>query len=116
MLARRWSTVVCALALVAAFLVAGAFYAAGAAGLIAVEKDEPAYLSFFSDDRVHELEISVEDWDAFLAVAPEERYVRADVTLDGHTVRGVGLRAKGNNSRRLVEQAGHVRYLSLIHI
>ena len=32
-----------------------------------VEKDEPAYLSFFSDDRVHELEISVEDWDAFNA-------------------------------------------------
>lgn len=110
MLARRWSTVVCVLALVAAFLVAGAFYAAGAAGLIAVEKDAPAYLSFFSDDRVHELDISIEDWEGFLAGAPEERYVRADVTLDGHEVRGVGLRAKGNNSRRLVEQAGHVRY------
>lgn len=110
MLARRWSTAVCALALALAFLVAGAFYAAGAAGLIAAERDEPAYLAFFSDDRVHELDIQVDDWEAFLAVAPEERYVRADVTLDGHTVRGVGLRAKGNNSKRLVEQAGHVRY------
>ena len=110
MLARRWSTAVCGLALALAFLVAGAFYAAGAAGLIAVERDEPAYLAFFSDDRVHELDIQVDDWEAFLAVAPEERYVRADVTLDGHTVRGVGLRAKGNNSKRLVEQAGHVRY------
>lgn len=110
MLARRWSTAVCALALALAFLVAGAFYAAGAAGLIAAEKDEPAYLAFFSDDRVHELDIQVDDWEAFLAVAPEERYVRADVTLDGHTVQGVGLRAKGNNSKRLVEQAGHVRY------
>lgn len=110
MLARRWSTAVCGLALALAFLVAGAFYAAGAAGLIAAEKDEPAYLAFFSDDRVHELDIQVDDWEAFLAVAPEERYVRADVTLDGHTVRGVGLRAKGNNSKRLVEQAGHVRY------
>ena len=110
MLARRWSTAVCGLALALAFLVAGAFYAAGAAGLIAAERDEPAYLAFFSDDRVHELDIQVDDWEAFLAVAPEERYVRADVTLDGHTVRGVGLRAKGNNSKRLVEQAGHVRY------
>lgn len=110
MLARRWSTAVCGLALALAFLVAGAFYAAGAAGLIAAEKDEPAYLAFFSDDRVHELDIQVDDWEAFLAVAPEERYVRADVTLDGHTVQGVGLRAKGNNSKRLVEQAGHVRY------
>lgn len=110
MLARRWSTAVCGLALALAFLVAGAFYAAGAAGLIAAEKDEPAYLAFFSDDRVHELDIAIDDWEAFLSVAPEERYVRADVTLDGHTVRGVGLRAKGNNSKRLVEQAGHVRY------
>lgn len=110
MFARRWSTAVCGLALALAFLVAGAFYAAGSAGLITAEKDEPAYLAFFSDDRVHELDIQVDDWEAFLAVAPEERYVRADVTLDGHTVRGVGLRAKGNNSKRLVEQAGHVRY------
>ena len=94
MLARRWSTAVCGLALALAFLVAGAFYAAGAAGLIAAERNEPAYLSFFSDDRVHELDIAIDDWEAFLAVAPEEAYVRADVTLDGHTVRGVGYMAE----------------------
>ena len=110
MLAHRWSTAVCALALVAAFLVAGAFYAAGAAGVVVPASSEPGYLAFFTDDRVHELDVSIDDWDAFLALAPEERYVRADVTLDGETVRNVGLRAKGNNSRSLVSDAGHVRY------
>lgn len=110
MLDRPWSTRACALGIVAAALVAALFYAVGAFGLIAPTSAEPAYLSFFSDYRVHELDITVEDWEAFLAAAPDELYVRADVTLDGEVVRGVGLRAKGNNSRRLVADAGHVRY------
>ena len=110
MLARRWSSAACALALVLAFLLAGAFYAAGAAGALVPATNQPDYLAFFSDDRVHELDISVEDWEGFLALAPEEEYVRVDVTLDGTEVRGVGLRAKGNNSLSLVEDAGHVRY------
>ena len=110
MLPRRLSDAVCALALALAFLAAAGFYAAGASGVLAASQNQPDYLAFFSDDRVHELNIAVEDWEAFLALAPQEQYVRADVTLDGTEVRGVGLRAKGNNSRSLVEEAGHVRY------
>ncbi len=71
----------------------------------------PAYASrLFDDGRVHNIDLQVEDWDAFIENAPNEEYISCSANIDGETFRQIGLRAKGNNSRRLTEQYGLSRY------
>ena len=64
----------------------------------------------FAKDRVHQVNICVEDWEGFLRSAPQEEYISCTVSVDGEEFRQVGLRAKGNNSRRLTEEYGLSRY------
>ena len=84
---------------------------AGKAGAILPAGKNPGYVSrLFDGSRVHRVDIQVEDWEAFLASAPEEEYIPATVEIDGETFRQVGLRAKGNNSLRLTAEYGLSRY------
>ena len=84
---------------------------AGKAGAILPAGENPGYVSrLFDGSRVHRVDIQVEDWEAFLASAPEEEYIPATVEIDGEAFRQVGLRAKGNNSLRLTEEYGLARY------
>lgn len=72
---------------------------------------EPEYVSkLFDDSFVHTIDITIDDWDAFLENAPEEQYSRCTLTIDDETFYNIGIRAKGNNSRRLTEKYGHDRY------
>ena len=72
---------------------------------------EPAYVNrLFDADRVHSIDIRMEDWDGFLENAGEEEYVPCSVVIDGEAFRQVGIRAKGNNSLRLTEEYGLSRY------
>lgn len=64
----------------------------------------------FDKTKVHTIDIQVEDWEGFLENAPEEEYTEATIVIDGESFPYVGLRAKGNNSRRLTEKYGHQRY------
>ena len=71
----------------------------------------PGYASrLFDDGRVHTVDLRVEDWAAFLENAPAEEYIPCTAVIDGEEFYQVGLRAKGNNSRRLTEQYGLSRY------
>ncbi len=71
----------------------------------------PGYVSrLFDSSRVHTLDLQVEDWDSFLETAPEETYIPCTVQIDGETFIQVGLRAKGNNSKRLTSEYGLPRY------
>lgn len=80
---------------------------AGKAGAILPAGENPGYVSrLFDGSRVHRVDIQVEDWEAFLASAPEEEYIPATVEIDGEVFRQVGLRAKGNNSLRLTAEYG----------
>ena len=84
---------------------------AGKAGAILPAGENPGYVSrLFDGSRVHRVDIQVEDWEAFLASAPEEEYIPATVEIDGEAFRQVGLRAKGNNSLRLAAEYGLSRY------
>ena len=102
------------IALGAAFLAAALVLLlglAGRAGAVLPAGENPGYVSrLFDASRVHTLNIQVEDWDAFLASAPEEEYIPATVEIDGEAFRQVGLRAKGNNSLRLTAEYGLSRY------
>lgn len=64
----------------------------------------------FDRERVHTVDIRMEDWDAFLETAAEEKYAPCTLVIDGETFPNVGLRVKGNNSRRLTGQYGLKRY------
>ena len=84
---------------------------AGKAGAILPAGENPGYVSrLFDGGRVNRVDIQVEDWEAFLASAPEEEYIPATVEIDGEAFRQVGLRAKGNNSLRLTAEYGLSRY------
>lgn len=73
--------------------------------------EEKAYESgLFDTSTVHTLEITIDDWEGFLEDCTEEEYEMCSVTIDGETVEGVGIRAKGNTSMTSVESYGNDRY------
>lgn len=71
----------------------------------------PGYATrLFDKSRVHTVDIVIEDWQGFLDTASEEEYHSCTLVIDGEPFDNVGLRVKGNNSRRLTEEYGLSRY------
>ena len=71
----------------------------------------PGYVQrLFDSSRVHSVEITIDDWQSFIASASEETYSPCMITIDGETFNNVGIRAKGNNSLNLTEEYGLARY------
>ena len=64
----------------------------------------------FDDSYVHTIDIEMSDWDSLIENATAEEYSAANVTIDGETVKNVGIRAKGNTSLSTVSQLGSERY------
>lgn len=110
MLKHRYTDIICITAAVAACVLAVLFLSAERLG-IRPASSTPEYSGrLFDDSYVHTLDIRIGDWDAFLAAATEENYTECDVEIDGEVFSSVGLRAKGNNSLRLVNEYGLERY------
>ena len=100
----------CALAMALALALTGLLFFGEALG-IQPASAAPEYASrLFDGGRVHTVDLQVEDWAQFIADAPEEAYIACTVSIDGEEFHQVGLRAKGNNSRRLTEEYGLARY------
>ena len=98
------------MAAAAACILAGVILLAEKLG-IQPRYSDPVYATrLFADSYLHTVDIQIDDWEAFLAAAPEEIYTECDVEIDGETFSSVGLRAKGNNSLRLVNEYGLQRY------
>lgn len=66
--------------------------------------------TLFTTNKVHTIDIAIDDWDSFLSTAQSEEYAACDVTIDGETVRNVGIRGKGNTSLRNVASMDSDRY------
>ena len=64
----------------------------------------------FATDRVHTIDIVIDDWDAFISTAISEEYSVCSVVIDGEAVRNVGIRGKGNTSLSSVSSMGSQRY------
>jgi len=79
-------------------------------GLTAASSAPGYETRLFDKSRVLTIDILIDDWDAFLETAPEEEYTSCTLVIDGEKFSNVGLRAKGNNSRRLTEKYGLDRY------
>ena len=102
---------ICLLAAALALVVAVLLAKGEALGLLTPAHTVPEYTRrLFDAGRVHTLEIFHEDWEGFLAGADQEEYSPCDLVIDGEKFSRVGIRVKGNNSRRLVSDYGLERY------
>jgi spore coat protein H len=72
----------------------------------------PEYERLFPADRVVDVDLAITDadWATLLADPLVDVYVPATLTYDGVVVPQVGVRFKGNSSRRSVQQMGSERY------
>ena len=64
----------------------------------------------FDQSRVHTIEITMENWDEFIAGAVSEEYSACTLVIDGENMGEVGIRAKGNTSLSSVATLGSSRY------
>lgn len=79
-------------------------------GLVPASRVQGYESRLFDPDRVHTVDILTEEWESVLAEAGKEEYISCSLVIDGETFEHVGLRVKGNNSRRLTEKYGLKRY------
>lgn len=63
----------------------------------------------FDQSYVHTVDIQTDEWDLFIQEANEE-YIPCNLVIDGEYFSHVGIRVKGNNSRRLTQEYGLSRY------
>ncbi len=110
MLKTKHIDVICIAIMVLAMLMTLLFMNGEALGLKAASRTPGYETRLFDKSRVHTVDIVVENWEAFLETAAEEEYISATLVIDGEAFSNVGLRAKGNNSRRLTEKYGLNRY------
>ncbi len=64
----------------------------------------------FDSSKVHTIDITMDDWDAFIASATTEEYTLCSITVDGEKYNNVAIRAKGNTSLSSVATLGSQRY------
>ncbi len=64
----------------------------------------------FDTDRVHTIDIVMDDWDEFLTTAQSEEYSDCTVVIDGESYKNVGIRGKGNTSLSTVSSMDSERY------
>ena len=101
---------ICALAVAVCLLVTLAMYSAPSLGIRAVGTQLGYESRLFSTDRVHTIDIVIDDWEAFLSTAQNEEYTVCDVTVDGELIQDVGIRGKGNTSLSQVSSMDSQRY------
>lgn len=64
----------------------------------------------FDTDRVHTIDIVMDDWDEFLTTAQSEEYSDCTIIIDGEAYKNVGIRGKGNTSLSTVSSMDSNRY------
>ncbi len=100
----------CIAVMVLAVVLTIAFMNGEALGITAASGVPGYETRLFDKTRVHSIDILIDDWDAFLETAADEVYSECTLVIDGERFDHIGLRAKGNNSRRLTEKYGLDRY------
>ncbi len=101
---------ICCIALVLALVLTVFFMNAGRLGVQTVSAAVGYAARLFDPDRVHTIDIEMDDWDSFLEGCADEEYADCTVVIDGEAYRNVALRAKGNTSLTSVQSYGNDRY------
>lgn len=107
----RYIDRVCIITTIIAVLVTALFMNGERMGIAADDSMKFSYEDkLFDDSYVHTIDIEISDWDSLIENATSEEYYAANVTIDGDTVKNVGIRAKGNTSLSTVSQLDSDRY------
>lgn len=78
-----------------------------------IEKKDTTYgyeTRLFDTEKVHSIDIVMDDWDSFLETCTNEEYANCTVVIDGESYKNVAVRAKGNTSLSQVQNYGNNRY------
>ncbi len=101
---------ICCIVIALALVLTVVFMNAGRLGVQTVSAAVGYASRLFDPDRVHTIDIEMDDWDSFLAGCADEEYTDCTVVIDGEAFRNVALRAKGNTSLTSVKSYGNDRY------
>ena len=110
MLKHKYIDKICIVVIAAALLITCIFINGESLGITFMSSQMGYETRLFERSRVHEIDIIIDDWQVFLETADEEEYQSCTIVIDGEAFSNVGLRVKGNNSRRLVHEYGLERY------
>ncbi|MDR1263829.1 MAG: CotH kinase family protein [Oscillospiraceae bacterium] len=96
----KYTTAICLVITALMLVTTCLFYAGESLGITVARADMPYAASLFSNDKVHTIDIVVNDgsWSNMLANVRAEEYIPVTVVIDGRKVSNVGIRPKGNSS------------------
>lgn len=106
----RYIDRLCAAAAVFALLLTMLLSHAGTTGVRAAGRTMGYEDRLFTTDRVHTIDIIIEDWDGFIRTCSTEQYSPCSVVIDGEAFKNVGIRGKGNTSLSSVASMNSERY------
>lgn len=101
---------ICCIAVVFALIITVVFMNGKSLGIISAGKSQGYESRLFATDRVHTLDIVMNDWDGFIETCENEEYSMCSVVIDGENYSNIGIRAKGNTSLSNVSQMNSSRY------
>lgn len=101
---------ICIIAIVLCVLITAVFMNSSALGIGQTAHAMGYEERIFDTDKVHTIDIVIDDWDEFLTTAQSEEYSDCTVVIDGEAFKNVGIRGKGNTSLSTVSSMDSDRY------
>ncbi len=101
---------ICCVAVVLALIITVLFMNGQSLGIVSAGKTMGYENRLFNTEKVHTVDIVMNDWDSFIETCENEEYSPCSVIIDGENYANVGIRAKGNTSLSSVSSMGSDRY------
>ena len=80
-----------------------------------MENEEQLYEELFSQTTIHKIDVQMNEstWQNMMNNASKEEWTPCDVTIDGETIKNVGIRTKGNSSLMMAKNGKYSLRLKL---
>ena len=101
---------ICCVAVAFALVITVLFMNGKSLGIVSAGKSMGYENRLFATDRVHTIDIVMNDWEGFIETCENEEYSMCSVVIDGENYSNIGIRAKGNTSLSNVSQMDSNRY------
>ena len=101
---------ICCVAVAFALVITVLFMNGKSLGIVSAGKSLGYESRLFATDRVHTIDIVMNDWEGFIETCENEEYSMCSVVIDGENYSNIGIRAKGNTSLSNVSQMDSDRY------
>lgn len=101
---------ICCVAVVLALVITVLFMNGKSLGILSAGKTMGYENRLFNTEKVHTIDIVMNDWDSFIETCENEEYSPCSVIIDGESYSSVGIRAKGNTSLSSVSTMNSDRY------